>query len=49
MPSYIEEFNACDSQYNMQPKEDSEAISSDGEFNAAKYMQVIDDDCTEAF
>ena len=31
----------------MQEKEDSDAISSDGEFNDAKNMNVMDADCTE--
>lgn len=47
MPSNVIEFNACDSHYKISEKYDSEAISSDGEFDDAKNMQVFNEDATE--
>ena len=47
MPSNVLEFNMCDSNYQIDDKEDSDAISSDGEFNDARNMQVYNEDATE--
>ena len=49
MPSNVMEFINCDSAYKIDEKEDSAAISSDGEFDDARNMIVLDDDCTQVF
>lgn len=46
-PSYIGEFNECSSNYELPLKEDSEQISSDGEFEDAKRMEVYHEDDDE--
>jgi len=48
-PSYIREFNECSSYYNMPIKTDEDEISSEGEFNDAKQMQVYAENDTEVY
>lgn len=43
------EFKECESEYIVQPKEDSSEISSDGEFKDAKNGQILDESCTEVY
>jgi len=40
----LNEFAQCDSHYVIEDKEDSEAISSDGEFNEANKIDVLSED-----
>ena len=45
-PNMYDEFLNCNSYlYNMQDKQNSESISSDGEFNEFNYFELID--CTD--
>ena len=46
-PSYIAEFKECSSNYDLPLKEDSEEISSDGEFEDARQMEIYHEDDTE--
>ena len=47
-PSFMVEFKEqCTSHYELMPKEDSEEISSDGEFNDARRIKVYDEDASE--
>jgi hypothetical protein len=47
LPSNVQEFQNCDSHYQIPEKEESFEISSDGEFNDANHILVLDDDCTQ--
>ena len=43
-PNMYDEFLNCNSYlYNMQDKQNSESISSDGEFNEFNYFDLIDE------
>jgi len=47
-PSFVREFKESSSQYRIPEKEDSEAISSNGEFDAARKAVIFEeDDSTE--
>ena len=46
-PSYIAEFKECSSNYQLPIKEDSSDISSDGEFEDAKHMDIYHEDDKE--
>ena len=46
-PSVMQEFREISSQYLMDNKEDSEAISSNGEFEQADKMLTYNEDDTE--
>ena len=47
-PSYMVEFKEhCNSHYEMVPKEDSDEISSEGEFQDAKKMVVYQENAVE--
>ena len=48
-PSYVAEFKEISSQYIVANKEDSEEISSNGEFEQADAMQVYNEDASEVF
>ena len=48
-PSFIEEFKNCKSEYIMPQKEDSEEISSEGEFADARNLQLMDEDDTRVY
>ena len=48
-PSYVAEFKEISSQYIVANKEDSEEISSNGEFEQADAMAVYNEDATEVF
>ena len=41
------EFKECSSHYELEQKEDSEEISSDGEFEDAKRMEIYPEDASE--
>ena len=43
----VEFKEQCTSHYELVPKEDSEEISSDGEFNDARKIKVYDEDASE--
>jgi hypothetical protein len=43
-PNMYDEFLNCNSYlYNMQDKQNSESISSDGEFNEFNYFELVDE------
>ena len=42
------EFKECSSEYEVPDKRSSGAISDDGEFQEARQLKLVDDDCTEA-
>ena len=46
-PSYMVEFKECSSNYELPLKEESDEISSDGEFNDAKNMDIYYEDDNE--
>ena len=46
-PSYMQEFREISSQYEIEDKEDSVAISSNGEFAKADKMAVYEENDTE--
>ena len=46
-PSYMVEFKECSSNYELPLKEDSDEISSDGEFEDAKRMEIYHEDDNE--
>ena len=48
-PSYLAEFKEISSEYIFANKEDSEEISSNGEFVQADKMLVYNEDDTEVF
>ena len=47
IPSNVQEFQNCDSHYQIPEKEHSYEISSDGEFEDANHILLLNDDCTE--
>ena len=46
-PSIVQEFNEISSQYLIDQKDDSEAISSNGEFDQADKMVTYNEEDTE--
>lgn len=46
-PSYMQEFREISSQYQIEQKEDSVEISSNGEFERADKMEVYNEEDTE--
>lgn len=48
-PSMIKEFRECTSEYQIPNKLDEDEISSDGEFQQAKNLRMLDESCTEVF
>ena len=46
-PSFMKEFREISSQYEIEEKDDSEAISSAGEFDEADKMAVYQEDDVE--
>ena len=47
--SLFEEFKNCVSVYNIPKKEDSDEISSEGEFNEARNVQLLREDDTKVY
>ena len=45
----MQEFKDCDSVYPVPNKQDEDDISSEGEFNDAKQMQIYPEDATEVY
>lgn len=46
-PSFLQEYHQCTSEYVIPQKEDSSAISSNGEFEAAQNLRSLNEDASE--